>query len=571
MKKKLFFAQAITLLIALAVFVLFGYFSVRKVNTNNCENNLYSSMTLAKKILKDETDSSTNKEDSLKKTSDIMTVSISNLRLTFIDKDGTVLYDSSKDSIEENHLDRPEIQNLGKIYYRFSSTLNTNMIYLASLSDDSSMYIRVALPLSTIDNYLTNTIIYSVLSFIGILIIALIADGLLIKKELTPLKEESKKLASIVQIDAIDPGDELESISLSIDETEKLIHEKVDDLTKEKEKLNFIIDNMDQGLVILDSKGNVLLINDRAKSIFTSKSAKTLSSLTILPEVHELYSKALKGKDNDISISIDYKSYLLSAKCLSTDWVGNNQSGVSLLFVDVSEQKRLENAKKDFFANASHELKSPLTSILGYTQMIKEGFLTEKNEIEDALSKIQSEGKRMNEIIIEMLELSRLETDADKKSRDIVSLKACVTYVLSLLETEKNKKNISVSIIGDDFQVYACKDDLITLIKNLYENAIRYNKNDGKVDFLFDASNGTMSVKDTGIGIAKQDQERIFERFYRVDKARSRKLGGTGLGLSIVKHIANNECIQINVDSELGCGSTFTLQFDNKYIVRDKE
>ncbi len=560
MKKKIIIAHFITLFLSFLLMFLLVFFSLDKVNKNNTENSLRNDLAISQEVfLKCAKESSLT--DSMSETSRIISINQSAIRITFISKEGEVLFDSDTNSKEENHLTRPEIQNIGTVYYRHSSSLNLDMTYLAAYLDSFSLYIRIALPIKSVNVILNRFILYSILFIAIIFVIAFLFDYFFIDHELKPLRRESAKLARIVSSETMEGESEIESISESINKTEILIKEKVDDLTDEKEKLNYIIDSMNQGIVLVDEKENILLINSYAKTLFHSENAKTLSSLTILPEIHEVYLSSLNEKDSSIILKIEDRTMLVSAHTINDVWVKENETGSFLLLVDISEEQRLESAKKDFFANASHELKSPLTSILGYTQMIKEGFLTDKEEVDDALLKIQSEGKRMNEIIIGMLELSRLESERRTPSEDFTSLTEVIREELLQFDTEIDKRGISVSLIGENFSVKVPREDLSSLIKNLIENAIRYNKDNGKVSLIFNKEKKCLVIQDTGIGIPKEDQDRIFERFFRVDKARSRKLGGTGLGLSIVKHICSNDNIQIKVESELDVGSSFFLYF----------
>ncbi len=560
MKKKIILAHFITLFLSFLLMFFFVYFSLDKVNKSNTENSLRNDLAISQEVFV----SNANEKDissAMSETSRILTINQKDIRITFIDKDGTVLFDNDTNNKEEKHLSRPEIQNLGTIYYRHSASLNLDMTYLACYIDSFSLYIRIALPLKSVNSILNKFILYSVIAVLIIFVIALFLDYFFIDHELKPLRRESEKLAKIVSSENIGSENEIESISESINKTELLIKEKVDDLTDEKEKLNYIIDSMNQGVILLDERENILLVNSYAKNLFHSNKATTLSTLTILPEIHEVYASSLKDKECSIILKIEERTMLITAHTIKNVWVKENERGSFIMLVDISEEQRLESAKKDFFANASHELKSPLTSILGYTQMIKEGFLTEKEEIDDALIKIQSEGKRMNDIIIGMLELSRLESETKTNTDDWVALNEVIREELLQFDTEIEKHGISVSLIGTSFSVKVPKEDLSSLIKNLIENAIRYNKDNGNVSLIFDKEKGCLTIKDTGIGIPKEDQDRIFERFFRVDKARSRKLGGTGLGLSIVKHICSNNDIQIKVESELGEGSSFFLYF----------
>ena len=559
MKKKIILAHFITLLLSFVLMFLLIFFSIDQINRSNTETNLRNNLAISEQVFLDQTEE-LSINDSMKKTSDIVANDQTNIRITFISKDGYVLFDNDKDSMDENHLSRPEIQNVGKIYYRHSASLDLDMTYISAYVDSFALYIRIALPIKSVNSILNKFILYSSVFIVFIFLIALFLDYFFIDKEMKPLKREAQKLAKIVSYDNINDENEIESISESINKTETLIKEKMDDLTDEKEKLNYIIDSMNQGVIILDDHENILLINSFAKNLFHSKEAKTLPALTILPEIHDVYVSSLE-KESSIILKIEETTLLVSAHPITDVWVKDNEKGSSILLVDISEEQRLESAKKDFFANASHELKSPLTSILGYTQMIKEGFLTDKADVDDALNKIQSEGKRMNEIIIAMLELSRLESETVQKNNEYTPINEVIHEELLQFDTEINRKGIVVSIFGESFSVKVNKEDLSSLLKNILENAIRYNKDNGKVSLTFDKAKKSLSISDSGIGIPKEDLDRIFERFFRVDKARSRKLGGTGLGLSIVKHICSNYNIQIKVESQLDKGSTFTLFF----------
>ena len=562
MKRKILLTNIFTVLFSIFLFLAISLFSVVQVNRSNSESFLRNQLLIAQSILEEKEEKGESISDMMQETSDIMTSSTSYLRITFLNADGEVLFDSAKDAIqEENHLQRPEIQNLGTIYVRMSDTLHMKMMYIAACSPDISYYVRIAFPLRTIDNVVSSILIFASLFAILLTILCSTVNSLLINHELNPLKVESVRLAKLVNRDTIEPGDELESIALNIEETERFIQQKVDDLTREKEKLNYIIDQMKEGLIIVDDQGNIILINERAKEFFPSKSYQRLIDVTILPEIIGCYQKAMLGVETSREIQSENEALFMTSQTISTDWSTDNRRAVSLFFSNISEEKKLENAKKDFFANASHELKSPLTSILGYAQMIEQGFLETKEEVKEALEKIRQEGKRMNDIISEMLDLSRLESESKSEEYKVLSLQEALEHNINLLLTSANEKNIEIRIEGENFSVYLIKEDLDILLKNLLENAIRYNKQNGKVLISLVKEKHLLSIQDTGIGIPEESLSRIFERFYRVDKSRSRKLGGTGLGLSIVKHICTNERIQIHVASKLDEGTTFTLTF----------
>ncbi len=566
MRKKLTFYHALIVFVSLVLLVVTSCLALSFVNRKNYETQLHSYLTLTRDVLHLEEDESKEEQAAIKDTVNTLSSSEQGLRITIIDLQGNVIEDSDKSDITTSHLDREEIKNPGKIVYRYSTTLSKKMMYLAGKDNSNRYYIRVSIPLGNIYEILKVTILVSVITLIVVLILSIIIDIYVIDKSLKPLKEDTKRLSSIINSDYIETkDDDLVSISYQIDKTKDLIDNKIKSLTCEKEKLQFILNSMNQGLLIIDSEKNIQLFNNAIINIFKNKIKEndSLTSLTILPEIFDSYHDALNNNISSFDININNREYFINVSPIEEDWIPSSKDikGVMMTFVDISEKKKLEDAKKDFFANASHELKSPLTSIIGYTEMIKNGFLSTPNEIKDAEERILSEAKRMNEIVKGMLDLSRLESEDYKKNIESLSLIGNIRMSLGLFEQEIESNKIDVEIHGEDFNVNMDKEDLSLLTKNLIENAVRYNRPSGKIVITLDKTQKICSIKDTGIGIPKTDVGRIFERFYRVDKARSRKLGGTGLGLSIVKHICLSYSIKISVDSILDIGSTFTLVF----------
>lgn len=565
MRKKLTWSHSLIILAALLIMMIASLFCVNAVNRSNYEKELRNYLSLTRQVLVLE-EKSKDETTAIKDTAYAMTNKNGEIRITVIDMQGKVVYDTDRSEIETSHLDREEIKTLGKIVYRDSETLNKKMMYLASLDDQEKYYVRVAIPLGNINEILRITILVSTVTLIVVMVSSIIIDIFVIDKSLKPLKEDTRRLASIIGSDYVEAdGDDLASISYQIDRTKDLIDEKIRFLTLEKEKLNFIINSMSQGLLILDEEKNVQLFNKASEDIFRTKidDDSKLTAITILPEIHDACKEALMGNHSSLDISVNARQYLINVSPIQENWIKPNETkkGIMITLVDISDKKRLEDAKRDFFANASHELKSPLTSIIGYTEMIKNGFITDEKDVKEAEDRVLSEAKRMNEIVKEMLDLSRLESEDPNKKIESLSVLTQARLVTSQFEEEIEKNSIHMEFLGDDFDVNMDKDDFNLLLKNLIENAIRYNKNDGKVIIKSDRSKKTLSVSDTGIGIAKENLNRIFERFYRVDKARSRKLGGTGLGLSIVKHICLNYSVSIKVDSIIDVGTTFTLTF----------
>ena len=553
---------------SLLLLLTFSCLTVSSLNRQDSERSIANYIQVSKKILAEEMSNTIyTPSQAIDNTGSIISSSNSSLRITVITLEGQVIYDSSKDDIEENHLSRPEIKDLGTVYYRYSATLGVNMMYLASLDESSSYYIRLSLPQSSYNQLIDNTMLYGSIIAFGVFMISMVADYFLTKQSLKPLKEEADRLSEIVghkDGDGFD-GNELDSISYQIDCAQKLIQEKIMSVTFEKEKLAYLIDNMSNGLVILSPEFDIVTINKKALAAFDKldKEPKRLFDLTISNDIVNLCESSTEGLEGKGEFSSDGKStYLIMANPIKASWCANaDKDGVSLYIIDITSSKALEKAKRDFFANASHELKSPLTSIIGYSEMIKTEMIETKKEENEFLDRILSESKRMNQIVIQMLELSRLESDSLISKKENVNLLESSEKARQELEQEAKSNDITVSIKGDGFNYEMDKDDSISLIKNIVENSIRYNRPSGTVDVIFDSAERTITICDTGIGISAQDKDRIFERFYRVDKARSKKLGGTGLGLSIVKHICFNNHISISLDSVINEGTTFVLTF----------
>ena len=334
------------------------------------------------------------------------------------------------------------------------------------------------------------------------------------------------------------------------------------------ENYEYVIDALSQGLIVTNTFGNVIVMNKEAKKIVCpnceATKGKPLVSFLNNREIIEVVQKAENKKTN---VYKDYetpdgKHYKVNIYSIEND-IGNGLSNnhVCIVFDDVTQERILSKSKRDFFANASHELKSPLTSVMGYIQLVKEGIVTDPTEVAKIFQRTIFEANRMNEIIIQMLDLSKLEVSVPKPFESI-SCKSVIDESCAMLQQLMKNKRIKITRKNDDFNIFLVKEDALSLIKNIIENGIRYNSEGGEIYIVMNAKEKSVSIRDTGIGISKSAQDRIFERFYRVDKAKSRKMGGTGLGLSIVKHICINYKLKLELDSKLGEGATFKIFFN---------
>ncbi len=502
------------------------------------------------------------------KTKDLLANPDSYVRLTIIGSDGYVKIDTLAEPTA-NHLDRPEIQNLGTIYYRRSTTLNRQMIYLAGKdfsSDGTSYdYVRVALPVDRVE-----TTTYSLLGygFLGIALITILSGFLtayLTKRSLKPLQQEVQELDEIVGEEA-HPNADVKELGQSISKAKVLLDERYQALATEKKKYETLLDEMEQGLVALDSQGKIQLINEEAAELFDGKKDNLLGQdYHILSTNENLLLAIDKAMKNNLASALDVEKgsriSLVNVSPLGETFASGKGYGVCLLSLDVTEKRKLEEAKRDFFANASHELKSPLTAVIGYQELLQNGTIASDEDKKEAIDTTLDEARRMKEIIREMLVLSKLESGIAREKTDLV-LKDIILNALKENTSWIEKKNLQVSLALADVHFAMAKEDAQNLFGNLIENACKYNKDGGSL--TLELTPDYFRIKDTGIGIAEKDQSRIYERFYRVDPAKSKALGGTGLGLSIVKHIALDYHFALRLDSTLGLGSTFTVFFHPK-------
>lgn len=554
MKKKFISLNVLILFTSLVVFLIISSLIVSSVNKNSVERQITSYLDIINHAY-----DGTNEEEVAK----YLHEADDNIRVTFINKEGKVEYDTNGE-VESNHLTRPEIINVGTIIFRYSDTTKIKMVYMASFSYDT--YIRVSIPQASVTKVVSYLVEYGLLSIVLIVVLSFLLFSKTSKELVKPIRYQVDKLSLIVGKTNAYQGDDLKVLSNQIDEVHTLIDLKIDALKNETEKLNYIINSMQQGFLIINSNGEIILANEEIRNIFQHKVGDiTLEPYTFLIsdlELQKLITSAIENKENiSVEHKIDSSIYFLNIVSLSDSFASSSgKNGVAIFLLDLTKDKQIEKIKSDFFANASHELKSPLTTIIGYQQMIKEGILTEEKEIKDATNKTIIEATRMNRIIIEMLELSKLETKPNLQ-KGIHNVLLVTKEIIEHLQLGIDQKNIELMIAGEGFYVNMALDDLNRLLKNIIENSVKYNKENGSIEILFNKENKTITVNDSGVGISENHQSRVFERFYRVDKAKSKELGGTGLGLAIVKHICINNEITVSLKSKENVGTNIILKF----------
>ena len=334
------------------------------------------------------------------------------------------------------------------------------------------------------------------------------------------------------------------------------------ELNSRREELASITSNMSEGLVVLDKKGSVLSVNNSARRIFDCDNQDVLGvhyvTLNRGMAFKEAAEKALSGLRGDCVAELDGRTYELFSAPIMED---GEVTGAVMLIMDITEKAEAEQRRKEFTANVSHELKTPLTCIMGYAELLKDGMAAGKDAVKFA-DKLYSEAGRMLALIEDIIKLSHID-EGQAMGQERVELLGLALEAVKALSEKAEATGVTFEIKGSEVFITGSRPLLYEMVYNLIDNAIKYNKKGGKVTVSVtdDGRGPVLSVKDNGIGIAPEYQDRVFERFYRVDKSRSRETGGTGLGLAIVKNAAARHGAEITLESVPGQGSVFSVHF----------
>lgn len=559
MKRKISFEFVILIFCSLVVFIIGATFFARNSISNVTKLNLEKYL----EIIEIDYEAGLSETEIIEKYQGLNDY----LRITFIDPSGVVLADSLATELE-NHLDRPEIQDLGNAYSRRSATLNVEMMYLATQLS-TGHYLRIAIPLGSILQFLNDFLGLSIVIGVVIVVLSILSSSYLIKQSLKPLIEIKTILQDVNQgeyseIMPVEKYDEINGLINEINDINKSISYNITSLKSEKQKSDFLLDHMNQGICVLDEEGRIILLNQYLKNLYRFNIDININKdyryLFRDDDVQAAINKAYLNKTNsNMVVKIKDDFYSVSISYLDKDW--NNNSSVILIYSDITAIRNIEVLKRDFFVNASHELKSPLTSIIGSADLIAQGMAKDEAMVKDLIDRIASEAKRMNNLVMDMLVLSEYENKNQASNKSKQSIKRVTEEAIKNLEVQAKDSNILIHSEVIDDEVYISYEEVYQLLKNIIENAIKYGKNGGNVwvNITTVDNNLLIEIKDDGIGIPKTDQSRIFERFYRVDKARSKSTGGTGLGLSIVKHIVLNYNGSIELESEEGLGTKVSI------------
>ena len=488
-------------------------------------------------------------------------------RITWIAADGAVLFDNrSNISRMENHADRQEFidakaHGVSEIE-RESETMTTRLMYVAEELSDGSV-LRIATNDISVGGVAWMLAVPSVLLILCISLLAWFVARKLSRALVEPL--------NTLDLDhplAGEAYDELVPLLSRIEQQHREIADQRVQLGQQRNEFQTVIDNMREGLVLLNQSGRILLINRSGRNLMKAMAEEDdlAAGEEIITSrnsvVDSLLDKAYDGKTSSATIIINSRSYEIHASPVESD---EGIHGAVLFYVDVTEKVEAEQLRREFSANVSHELKTPLHSISGCAELMLSGIVKEEDKPR-FLKQIYDEAQHMVSLIENIIKISRLDEEADALPVDKVDLYEIAQTVIEQLGDKAASRGIVMDLSGTHVTIKGVKTLLYEMIYNLCDNAIKYNVDDGAISVSVKKTKdaAVVKVKDTGVGISEDQQERIFERFYRVDKSHSRASGGTGLGLSIVKHAAIWHNATIKVKSKLGKGTTFIVRFPLK-------
>ena len=557
MTKRIFRSIFFTSLAVVVIVSAFVLFTLYRVNEKNAVEKLKTEAAYISGLIKYE-----------KNELDLFDKIYTTDRITFIAEDGTVLYDNTTDvSLMENHADRPEVISALKKgageSYRNSDTLYKKTFYYALKIEDNYI-LRVAITQSSVFGLLWPMMPALSAIVLAIALLSFVIARYMSKKITAPIN--ALNLDSPFENDIYD---EMSPLLMRIEQQNKEIQSKIYEFTEKQREFNAVTENMSEGLILISNKGLILSINASAALIFNTDIRRNIGrhilSVNRSAPLKEVFHKAIEGENYQSLLTNNSRHYQL----LGNPVVNNDGTlGAVIMALDVTEKQNAERSRREFTANVSHELKTPLTSILGFAEIMKNG-ITRPEDMQGFAGRIHNEAGRLLTLIDDILELSQLDEKSAELEKEHIDLLVLVEDAMNRLKPLAEKAGVNTSIKGKHITVTGNRKILDEIIYNLCDNAIKYNVLGGNVDIIVELENDkpVVTVHDTGIGIPVEHQSHIFERFYRVDKSRSKGIGGTGLGLAIVKHGAMLHDVIIEMKSIKGIGTTFKLTFpQNSFI-----
>ena len=563
MKKKIFLTVALLgIAVSLLVFAA-GLLAVSMSSKNTVRDRLTAETKLACALIRDRDDVE------LLKKFDGSNVS----RITVIGETGDVLLETDVREQMENHLSREEVaaamKDCPKVVERYSSSAHKKMFYYAekiTLSDGETIVVRLSLPTGIVGGYVELILPVFVVLLLIVIGLSFESSGRIatsVTKKFECVSESVKSLSDgdykPIEADSRDP--ELYSVMCGINGLNADIARHLEREESDRRKFEIVLENMDRGVAALDKDDNVVFANKSAATLLGGAIRKGENAVYLVGDA-SVYEKIIKnsGKNAAFECEILGKELLVAMKSIDDELLKKEISTI-IMISDVTAEKSAARQKSEFFANASHELKTPVTAIMGLSEL-----LLQKDDLGESVRKkiatVYSESVRMSELIADMLRLSDVERGDKPQISTDVDLRKITDDVVSVLSVKAEQKHVSLFAEGTAFAKID-KTDARELIENLASNAINYNKENGEAKIMLSEEDGkaAIAVSDTGIGIEQQHIPHLCERFYRVDKSRSRGSGGTGLGLAIVKHICMRYGATLKIESTFGQGTTVTITF----------
>lgn len=492
-------------------------------------------------------------------------------RITWIEADGSVKYDSLADATEmENHLEREEISEALESgegeSSRYSTTLTERRLYCAERLDDGSVLrLSVSHPSWWV---LILSMISPVLIVFGIaLALSLLLAYRLSRRIVRPLNE--------LDLEHPEPGSYYEELSPLIERIagqKKQLRQQKAELDRKTKEFDTATRNMSEGIVLLSESGTVLSINASALRLLGISSycmGKDLLIFSHSTELRELIDGAQKGEHCERIVALEDGSYQFNASPIMS---GDKVSGIALIIFDITEKEKAEEERREFSANVSHELKTPLQNISGCAELLSSG-MVKPEDVPRFSERICVEAKRMTDLVEDIIKLSHLDEGAADMQWQDTDVYGLAEQALRSLTPAAERAGVKLSISGESTVLFTVRPLLSTIMYNLLDNAVKYNRPGGSAELcLTDGGDSvTLTVSDTGIGIPPESQDRVFERFYRVDKSHSKEVGGTGLGLSIVKHAVAVLGAEVRLESTPDVGTTVTVRLPRRDTVLTHE
>jgi len=517
-------------------------------------------------------------------------------RVTLIADDGTVVSDSERDAqTMENHAQRLEVQQARRegtgSARRISPTLRIPMLYLAIRSNDRSGsektaseaslpvgYVRVSVPLDTVEAEVASMNRLVVVTSVAVSLLALAPMFLILRRiiqPLTTLKTAANAIAGgeLHQMVCVDQHDELGTLAEAFNTMSCELAARMSELNQTSQELressrllSTVFGSMVEGVIAVDNDENILFANEAARSLldFGDRDlvGRPVWECVRNETVRTVVRQAMTGLERSVECELPRNGVVV--EIAASPLAGDPSHGVVLVFHDVTELRRLENIRRDFASNVSHELKTPLTIIQTAAETLLDGALEDTEHARRFLQRIDEQGQRLEELILDLLQLARIESGEQGFEVTSVPVRLVVESLIDELSSLAHTRKVSLTVNAADEELCVAADAgaFRTIVENLVSNALKYTPEGGQVTISWkqDQTHALISVRDTGVGISCENQSRIFERFFRVDRARTREIGGTGLGLSIVKHLANVFAAEVTVESQVGKGSVFTLK-----------